>query len=184
MQRMKEMEDTGYQRGKMEHIRRQEAERIASLTQEQALAAEEERIRQEILADQNRAKLTDLNEEKQYEVSNTLQPKERSFLIQPDKSPKARLPSIFSANNMSPTESSPKISPKNQSNANFKENANQEIYDGNQQTMMPGSSNQSFAMNDSNQFGFGKRSHSVAAPNLGLPSTGKHIDLKGESFAL
>ena len=64
MQRMKEMVDTGYQRGKMEHIRRQEAERIASLTEEQALAAEEERIRQEIFADQNRAKLTDLNEEK------------------------------------------------------------------------------------------------------------------------
>ena len=38
-------------------------------------------------------------------------------------------------------------------------------------------------MMDTNQFGFGKRSQSVAAPNLGIPSTGKHKNLKGD-FAL
>jgi hypothetical protein len=97
----------------MEHGRRQEAVRIAGLTQEQSIAAEEQQLRQQILAGQNKAKLTDLNEEKQYEVFNTLEPQERSFLIQPEKNLKARLPSIFNANNLSPSESSPKNSPKN-----------------------------------------------------------------------
>ena len=32
MQRMKEMVDTGYQRGKFEHVRRTDAERIAGQT--------------------------------------------------------------------------------------------------------------------------------------------------------
>tara|TARA_B110000285_G_scaffold223778_1_gene279752 strand:- start:10 stop:210 length:201 start_codon:yes stop_codon:yes gene_type:complete len=45
MQRMKEMVDTGYQRGKFEHGRRTDAERIAGQTQEQAIAAEEHELR-------------------------------------------------------------------------------------------------------------------------------------------
>ena len=99
-----------------------------------------------MLADQSQAKLTDLNEEKKYEVDQTLQPHERSFLIQPEKSAKARLPSIFSANNQSPVDTSALNSPKNQSKSNFRMSKLND--DSNLNThlknMHPGSSNQSF----------------------------------------
>ena len=52
-----------------------------------------------------KAKITDLNEEKAYDVERTLKPEERSFLIQPEnKKDRARMPSIFSG--QSPNQSS------------------------------------------------------------------------------
>ena len=81
MQHMKEMLDTGFQRQKNGHLQSMEAQRKASLTKEER--EEEERLAEEarIHAEQNRSKLTDLNDEKKYSIETTMQPHERSFLI-------------------------------------------------------------------------------------------------------
>ena len=97
MQNMKEMTDTGYIRAKDHHLKRTEKERRDALTQEEK--DQEDWLKQQaiLVAQSSRARITDLNEEKTYVVDQTLEPQERSFLIQPEKPDlNARMPAIFS----------------------------------------------------------------------------------------
>lgn len=75
------MVDTGYIRGKAEHHRREEAVRKAGMTLEQMHYEKENELRMQMMSNQSKAKLTDLNDEKRYDVGQTLEPQERSFLI-------------------------------------------------------------------------------------------------------
>ena len=96
MQHMKEQLDTGYQRLRKEHLETLEEQRKASLSPEER--EEEERLEEaeRLFVEQNRARITDLNDVKKYTIDSTLRPHERSFLIQPEKpSNRKRIPQIF-----------------------------------------------------------------------------------------
>ena len=78
---MKEMVDTGYQRERANDARRREETRRANLSEEERDAEDKRKEEARIAKEASKAKLTDLNEEKNYGVEPTLQPHPRSFLI-------------------------------------------------------------------------------------------------------
>jgi hypothetical protein len=74
-------------------------ERRAKLTQEEIEEEEAYFEEQKLIAESNRAKIHDLSDEKTHVIDASLEPNERSFLLQPEKkSLMARMPSIFSGN--------------------------------------------------------------------------------------
>lgn len=100
MQHMKEMLDTRYQVEAAFLAQEKEKARRADLSgperEEEDLKKEEEKL---LLEKSRKVRLTEMSPEARHQVDSTLEPNERSFLIQPEKNStggrKARLPQIF-----------------------------------------------------------------------------------------
>ena len=170
MQQMKEQLDTGYQRLRREHLEGVEEQRKASLSQEELEEEERQNEETRLFVEHNRAKITDLNEVKKYTIDATLQPHERSFLIQPEKpSNRKRIPQIFGqskqSNQLSTSNLNADIRPTFEG-SDMLNTFNEDVVSGGEHHITSKITLEPHAEQSLGLGAFGKRSQSMAAPNL------------------
>ena len=96
MQRLKELADTGFNRDKLADAVRWEQKRRAMLSNEEREIEDLKNEELKLIAEASRLRLDEMVDDRKFAPQASLNPHERSFLIQPEnKKDRARIPTIF-----------------------------------------------------------------------------------------